>query len=156
MHLPLFQMVLPFLLGCRFNAVSSMCHNNQTVLFWCSKCLAHKCFKCNRGAFNDGYNTQNSPVGQALGFLIMVFNRSCLTCLHFPVNRTTTVIATLIFCFHLSRRLYETLFVSVFSNTKMNLVHYLLAYIHYTGAILCVVAHSPMMTSEKSEGMSDV
>lgn len=142
-----FQVVLPFLLGCRFIPVNSMCHNNQKLLLWCSMWLAHKSSKCNnRGTFNDRYNAQDYSRNTwypKLRFLIFV----CIS-----VNRTTTVIATLIFCFHLSRRLYETLFVSVYSNTKMNLFHYLLAYTHYTGAILCVVAHSPM-TSEKSEGM---
>ncbi|CAL8113982.1 unnamed protein product [Orchesella dallaii] len=65
------------------------------------------------------------------------------------VSATATMIAVDLFLFHLCRRLYETLYVSVFSNTKMNVLHYLLGYIHYTGAIFCLVAHSPNLTSSK-------
>ncbi|ODM95954.1 Polyprenol reductase [Orchesella cincta] len=67
------------------------------------------------------------------------------------VSTTTTMIAVDLFLFHLCRRLYETLYVSIYSNTKMNILHYILGYIHYTGAIFSIVAHSPSLTAKLPE-----
>ncbi|XP_035712619.1 polyprenol reductase [Folsomia candida] len=64
------------------------------------------------------------------------------------VNSTITVLAVIIFFIQLSRRLYETCFVCVYSNTKMNVVHYFLTYVHYTGCMLTIPAYSPVFSSD--------
>ena len=66
-----------------------------------------------------------------------------LTVLFVTVDATTTVLASLLFLFQVSRRLYENWFVSIFSGTKMNIIHYVVAFGHYTGCIFAIVAHSP-------------
>ena len=38
------------------------------------------------------------------------------------------------------KRLYECSCISVFSNSKMNVVHYLIGYLHYAGALTGLLA----------------
>ena len=66
-----------------------------------------------------------------------------LTSFALTVDATTTVLTSFLFLFQVSRRLYENWFVSIFSGTKMNIIHYVVAFGHYTGCILAIVAHSP-------------
>lgn len=40
-------------------------------------------------------------------------------------------------------RLYETCFISVFSDAKMNLAHYLVGFIHYFGSIVAILSEAP-------------
>lgn len=44
------------------------------------------------------------------------------------------------------RRFYETWFVSVFSNARMNFSHYIVGYSHYFGAICSILAEAPGFT----------
>ncbi|XP_050420497.1 polyprenol reductase [Adelges cooleyi] len=41
------------------------------------------------------------------------------------------------------RRFYETQFLSVFSNTKINISHYAIGYIHYFGCVTTILAEAP-------------
>lgn len=43
------------------------------------------------------------------------------------------------------RRMYDTHFVSIFGkNSRMNLSHYLVGFIHYTGVFLAILAEAPL------------
>ncbi|CAL8113980.1 unnamed protein product [Orchesella dallaii] len=66
------------------------------------------------------------------------------------VDAVTTIIAVFLYLFQVGRRLYETLFVCVYSDTKMNVMHYLLAWLHYFGSMLTIVAYSPAFASRAS------
>ncbi|KAF1750982.1 hypothetical protein GCK72_017534 [Caenorhabditis remanei] len=48
-----------------------------------------------------------------------------------PIDPSTALLALLLITFHVSRRLYETVFVSVYSDSRMNLFHYGVGIIHY-------------------------
>ncbi|CAL4061354.1 unnamed protein product [Meganyctiphanes norvegica] len=61
----------------------------------------------------------------------------------YPVELTSCVISFLLFTLHVSRRLYECLFVSIFSSGKMNLLHYIVGHTHYTGVILVLISLAP-------------
>jgi len=50
---------------------------------------------------------------------------------------------------HVSRRLYETWFVSAFSDTRMNLIHYAVAFIHYFGCVTTILVESPGFIDDK-------
>ncbi len=45
-----------------------------------------------------------------------------------------------------SRRLYENAAVSVFSDAKMNIIHYLVGYLHYWGCSTVLLAYAPPLT----------
>lgn len=45
-----------------------------------------------------------------------------------------------LFFLHVSRRLYETLHVNVFSKATMNLVHYFAGFVHYWGCCTTILA----------------
>ncbi|XP_047346667.1 polyprenol reductase-like [Vespa velutina] len=51
-------------------------------------------------------------------------------------------LAITLFTFHCWKRLYETHYVTVFSDKKMNISHYIAGYIHYIGAILSIMGES--------------
>ena len=40
------------------------------------------------------------------------------------------------------KRWYETNYISVFSNAKMNISHYLVGFIHYIGVITCIIGEA--------------
>ncbi|UMM35473.1 hypothetical protein L5515_008076 [Caenorhabditis briggsae] len=48
-----------------------------------------------------------------------------------PIAPSTAVLALLLITFHVARRLYETLFVSVYSDSRMNVFHYIVGIVHY-------------------------
>uniref|UniRef100_A0A1I7T4J0 Polyprenal reductase n=1 Tax=Caenorhabditis tropicalis TaxID=1561998 RepID=A0A1I7T4J0_9PELO len=48
-----------------------------------------------------------------------------------PITPSTAVLVLLLLTFHVARRLYETLFVSVYSDSRMNLFHYVIGIVHY-------------------------
>ncbi|GAB1861093.1 Polyprenol reductase [Camponotus japonicus] len=52
------------------------------------------------------------------------------------------ILAIIILNIQCWKRAYETFYVSVFSNQKMNLVTYLIGFIHYAGIFLCVIGES--------------
>lgn len=46
-----------------------------------------------------------------------------------------------------TKRFYDSHFVSVFgTNSRMDLVHYVVGYIHYVGAVTAILAEAPMFT----------
>ena len=49
-----------------------------------------------------------------------------------------------------TKRMYETLFVSVFSKTKIDVGHYILGYLHYVGAGAAILAEAPGFTNTSS------
>ncbi|KAK6755240.1 hypothetical protein RB195_013924 [Necator americanus] len=57
-------------------------------------------------------------------------------------NWSTTVLALSLVLFHVTRRLWETLCISVYSDTTMNIFHYVVGLIHYTILPLTIVCES--------------
>lgn len=49
----------------------------------------------------------------------------------FSVTPSTSILALLLISLHVARRLYETIFVSVYSDSRMNLFHYAVGIVHY-------------------------
>ncbi|GLG97190.1 Polyprenol reductase [Gryllus bimaculatus] len=58
------------------------------------------------------------------------------------VSAVSTITALLLLTVQAWHRFHETLFVSVFSDVKMNIVHYLVGYIHYFGSVAAILAES--------------
>lgn len=67
------------------------------------------------------------------------------------VSPESTLIGTFIFTLHCWKRFYETQYISVFNNTKMNVALYIIGFYHYTGSLLCIVGESKGFV-EGSEG----
>ncbi|KAK4302176.1 hypothetical protein Pmani_025712 [Petrolisthes manimaculis] len=59
------------------------------------------------------------------------------------VSFTSAVIALVILTLQAYRRLYECLYVSVFSTARMNITHYLVGLGHYLGALALLLAELP-------------
>uniref|UniRef100_A0A7I4YYF9 Polyprenal reductase n=1 Tax=Haemonchus contortus TaxID=6289 RepID=A0A7I4YYF9_HAECO len=57
-------------------------------------------------------------------------------------NWSTTILALSLVLFHVVRRLWESLCISVYSDTTMNLFHYVVGIIHYTILPLSIVCES--------------
>ncbi|KAK5965520.1 Polyprenol reductase [Trichostrongylus colubriformis] len=57
-------------------------------------------------------------------------------------NWSTTLLASGLVLFHVVRRLWESLCISVYSDTTMNLFHYVVGLIHYTILPLTIVCES--------------
>jgi len=58
------------------------------------------------------------------------------------------MLVAVLFLIQVSRRLYENLFVAVFSNATMNVVHYLVGIYHYWGCITIILAYAVDWNSE--------
>ncbi|XP_018336693.1 polyprenol reductase isoform X2 [Agrilus planipennis] len=72
--------------------------------------------------------------------IIRCGSRSSKNC----ITPTSTLLAMFLLTLQCLRRVYETHFVSVFGiNSRMNLAHYCIGYIHYTGCILCILSSAP-------------
>lgn len=67
----------------------------------------------------------------------------------FSVSAVSCLLALFLLMMHVSRRCYETWFVSVFSDTRMNLSHYALGFIHYFGTVTAVLVESPGFIDDK-------
>ncbi len=52
------------------------------------------------------------------------------------------MLVAVLFLIQVSRRLYESLFVTVFGNASMNVGHYLMGVYHYWGCITIVLAYA--------------
>lgn len=48
------------------------------------------------------------------------------------------------------KRLYETHKVSVYSEAKMNISHYIVGFTHYIGVIICIIGESYGFTKGKN------
>ncbi|PSN49004.1 Polyprenol reductase [Blattella germanica] len=59
------------------------------------------------------------------------------------VSAMSSLLALCLLTIQSWRRFYETWFVSVFSDSRMNLSHYAVGFIHYFGAVTAVLAESP-------------
>lgn len=58
------------------------------------------------------------------------------------VPAENVILAIIILNIQCWKRAYETFYVSVFSDQKMNLGTYLIGFIHYAGIFLCVIGES--------------
>lgn len=58
------------------------------------------------------------------------------------VSSESTFIAILLLTFHCWKRLYETYYVNIFSDKKMNILHYLIGFYHYIGTLICIISES--------------
>jgi len=67
----------------------------------------------------------------------------------FPVSAVSSLLALLLLMIQVSRRFYETWFVSIFSDTRMNLSHYAVGFIHYFGSVTAILAESPGFIDDK-------
>ncbi|XP_046747975.1 polyprenol reductase [Diprion similis] len=66
----------------------------------------------------------------------------------FGVNRKSlvspehTTLALVLVTIHCWKRFYETHYVNIFSNVKINLAHYIVGFLHYVGTISCLIGES--------------
>lgn len=67
------------------------------------------------------------------------------------INATSTIVALILFNAQTWRRFYETFFISIFSDSKMNIAHYGVGIAHYIGATFALIAESPLFASESFE-----
>lgn len=67
----------------------------------------------------------------------------------FPVSGVSSLLALSLLTLQAWRRFYETWFVSVYSNTQMNLSHYIVGYFHYFGSVMAILAESPGFIDDK-------
>ena len=58
------------------------------------------------------------------------------------------MLVAVLFLIQVSRRLYENLFVAVFSNATMNVAHYLVGIYHYWGCTTIILAYAVDWNSE--------
>lgn len=65
------------------------------------------------------------------------------------VSAVSSLLALFLLMIQVSRRFYETWFVSVYSNTRMNLSHYAVGFIHYFGSVTAILAESPGFIDDK-------
>ncbi|CAH0392113.1 unnamed protein product [Bemisia tabaci] len=96
-----------------------------------------------------------SSIALAISFNVFVFARPIPSWLSFLLdflgpnsrNATVTASSSLLALFLLTmqswRRFYETHYISVFSDTNINLSHYLVGYMHYFGAICAILIEAP-------------
>lgn len=66
------------------------------------------------------------------------------------MNATTVCLAMALFCIQVWKRLYETFFVSVFSDTKINISHYIIGICHYLGSFTAIIMEAPGFTRRPS------
>lgn len=65
------------------------------------------------------------------------------------VSAVSSLLALFLLTMQVLRRFYETWFVSVYSNTRMNLSHYAVGFIHYFGSVTAILAESPGFIDDK-------
>ncbi|CAJ0589818.1 unnamed protein product [Cylicocyclus nassatus] len=64
-------------------------------------------------------------------------------------NWSTTVVALSLILFHVTRRLWESLCISVYSDTTMNVFHYIVGLIHYAILPLAIVCESKGIADDR-------
>ncbi|XP_034245855.1 polyprenol reductase [Thrips palmi] len=84
--------------------------------------------------------------GKAPSQAIQLLNILATTQRSFTVSSIATLIALVLMTAQCVRRFYETWFVSVFSDAKMNLSHYIVGFSHYFGAISAILVEAPGFT----------
>jgi len=80
---------------------------------------------------------------------LVLYGKYLLHNCSFPVSGVSSLLALFLLTIQVSRRFYETWFVSIFSNTKMNLSHYAVGFIHYFGSVTAILAESPGFIDDK-------
>lgn len=60
----------------------------------------------------------------------------------FSANRISVLVSLTLMTLQSFRRGYETWFVSVFSDVKINITQYIVGYTHYWGTITCILAEA--------------
>lgn len=93
------------------------------VMFWLLFC----------GAVSHGMTSPSKTLRNVLRLLTSVKPQ---------YNWSTTVLALCLVLLHVVRRLWETLCISVYSDTTMNIFHYIVGLIHYTILPLTIVCES--------------
>jgi hypothetical protein len=71
--------------------------------------------------------------------------------LFFAVSAVSSLLALSLLTVQAWRRFYETWFVSVYSNTRMNLSHYVVGFIHYFGSVTAILAEAPGFIDDKGK-----
>ncbi|XP_045123624.1 polyprenol reductase-like isoform X2 [Portunus trituberculatus] len=66
------------------------------------------------------------------------------------VNATSAAVALCLLALQIYRRLYENLFVSVFSSGHMNILHYIVGHTFYLGAVTLLLSQAPGFTTPES------
>lgn len=84
--------------------------------------------------------------GKAPSHIVDLFNVLATTQRTFTVSSIATLIALVLMTAQCLRRFYETWFVSVFSDAKMNLSHYIVGFAHYFGAVSAILVEAPGFT----------
>ncbi|XP_045584966.1 polyprenal reductase isoform X2 [Procambarus clarkii] len=59
------------------------------------------------------------------------------------VNATTAALGIILLAIQIYRRLYENLFISVFSSGRINILHYIVGHTHYVGAVVLLLSQAP-------------
>lgn len=65
------------------------------------------------------------------------------------VSAEASTVALSFITIHVWKRVYETQCVSVFSDAKINITHYMLGYLHYIGTLLCILGETEGFVSGK-------
>ena len=73
---------------------------------------------------------------------------STFTYTEVPGDATSSLLAATLFFIHVSRRLYESLRVTIYSGAQMNLVHYVAGFTHYWGCTTVLLTYSPGFTNQ--------
>lgn len=64
-------------------------------------------------------------------------------------DAASVLLAVILMTIQCGRRLYDTHFVSVFGkNSRMDLSHYLLGFIHYAGVFLAILCEAPTFAND--------
>jgi 3-oxo-5-alpha-steroid 4-dehydrogenase 3 len=69
----------------------------------------------------------------------------------FPVGAVSSLLALSLLTAQAWRRFYETWFVSVYSDTQMNVSHYIVGFVHYIGSVMAILAESPGFIDDKGK-----
>ncbi|XKL66530.1 hypothetical protein PGB90_009950 [Kerria lacca] len=81
----------------------------------------------------------NKPVPEIFSYIFDIVTTPNRTP---TISATTAVLALVLLCLQIWRRLYETVYVSVFSDTKINIIHYFVGILHYIGALTAIVVEA--------------
>ncbi|XP_029159082.1 polyprenol reductase-like isoform X2 [Nylanderia fulva] len=58
------------------------------------------------------------------------------------VSVETAILAIGVFSIHIWKRIYEMYYVCIFSDQKINILHYIITFLHYTTVLLCLIGES--------------
>lgn len=58
------------------------------------------------------------------------------------VSIESVILAIVVFSIHIWKRIYEMYYVCVFSDQKINILHYVLTFLHYSTTVLSLIGES--------------